>query len=67
MCSPSSRYNDVRNGVGTAFRIAPMRGDYDGEWVDDTMVGEGIFLYENGDKYTGPLRAAMLADRSAGL
>jgi hypothetical protein len=41
--------NNNFNGKGTKYFT---NGDkYTGDWVDDKMVGRGIYIWPNGDRY----------------
>ncbi len=41
--------NDSFNGKGTKYFANGNK--YTGDWVDDKMIGRGIYTWLNGDRY----------------
>ncbi len=41
--------NDKRNGKGTYYYV--NKNIYTGNWINGTMVGQGVFIWSHGDRY----------------
>jgi hypothetical protein len=48
-----SRYFENGTNQGKGKKMFPGIGNYDGNWINGVMEGEGIFFFNNGDVYRG--------------